>query len=146
MEGFLYFLDEDNMQVTQGPWALPVLSLPMAWRDEVLRTKSVAGIALQAQLLSQAIDEVAMREPMRAQTIFDQKEHTHILAQQAQVNFAFKMMNSALKMGNSVSKMMNFALKMMKFVLKGQLRHSGCCGWDHREAAGQFYIKMMIFP
>ena len=87
MDGFLYFLDEDNMQITEGPWALPVLTLTAAWRTQVRQHRTLAGIAVHAQILCQGIDETAMREPLRQQNAFDQKESTHTIIRNIMVSF-----------------------------------------------------------
>jgi hypothetical protein len=87
MDGFLYFLDEDNMQITEGPWALPVLTLPAAWRTQMRHNRTLAGIAVHAQILCQGIDETAMREPLRQQNAFDQKESTHTIIRQAEDDY-----------------------------------------------------------
>ena len=72
-EGFMYFLDEDNEQVTAGPWALATLSMRVAWRRQLEDATTLAGVALQTQLFGMGINEAAMREPMRRQSAHDRK-------------------------------------------------------------------------
>eukprot|EP01047_Picozoa_sp_COSAG01_P028992 COSAG01_NODE_1970_length_8763_cov_9.895891_1_plen_2283_part_00 len=72
MPGFMYFLNEDNSQVVDGPFGLPTLGMPVAWRRQVQHVSCLASVALQARLLEFSVNAQIMREPLRQQAIAEQ--------------------------------------------------------------------------